>query len=309
MKNTAFGGVIALILAVLIIFVIDFFDNTIKSAEELTKKYEKPILGEIEEIKSNSDGRKITKKADKNRNTQKRPVMLEKNISFNVIEGYKSMRTNILFSLSTSENKIFVVSSANPDEGKSTTVVNIAVTLAQGNYKVLLCDGDLRKPVQSNIFGLKNKIGLSSLLSKMAEIDECIQNTDIENLDVLPSGEIPPNPSELLGSTRMEEIMKQLSKRYDYIIIDTPPINMVSDALNLSKFVAGVMIVVKYGSTTFGDIQNVINKIQLADMKNLGFIINNIKVNHKIGYYGKYNKYRYDYGYIDTEINAEDSKL
>ncbi|MCM1530583.1 MAG: polysaccharide biosynthesis tyrosine autokinase, partial [Alistipes sp.] len=300
-KNTAIGGLAALMLAVLIILAVDFFDNTIKSSENLEKKYDKPILGEIEEIK-NPDG----KKADKN--ATKKPAMLDKNVSFNVVEGYKSMRTNLLFALSTSENKAFVISSANPDEGKSTTAVNVAITLAQGNHKVLLCDGDLRKPVQAANFGVKNKKGLSSLLSKMSEIKDCIQSTDIENLDLLPSGEIPPNPSELLGSARMEEVLKQLSERYDYIIIDAPPINIVSDALNLSRFVAGIMMVVKYGSTTFDDVENAMNRIQLADMKHLGFVLNDIETKHGSGYYSKYGKYQYKYGYGTAEAKTEESE-
>lgn len=304
-KNTAIGGLAALMLAVLIILAVDFFDNTIKSSENLEKKYDKPILGEIEEIKNPSDKKKDKKKSDKN--APEKPAMLEKNVSFNVVESYKSMRTNLLFALSTSENKAFVISSANPDEGKSTTAVNVAITLAQGNHKVLLCDGDLRKPVQAANFGVKNKKGLSSLLSKMSEIMDCIQSTDIENLDLLPSGEIPPNPSELLGSSRMEEALKQLSERYDYIIIDAPPINVVSDALNLSRFVAGIMVVVKYGSTTFDDVENAMNRIQLADMKHLGFVLNNIQTKHRSGYYSKYGKYQYKYGYGNTETKTEES--
>lgn len=301
-KNTAIGGLAALMLAVLIILAVDFFDNTIKSSENLEKKYDKPILGEIEEIKKSSDG----KKSDKN--APKKPAMLEKNVSFNVVESYKSMRTNLLFALSTSENKAFVISSANPDEGKSTTAANIAITLAQGNHKVLLCDGDLRKPVQAANFGVKNKKGLSSLLSKMSEIKDCIQSTDIENLDLLPSGEIPPNPSELLGSARMEEVLKQLSERYDYIIIDAPPINVVSDALNLSRFIAGIIMVVKYGSTTFDDVDNAMNRVQLADMKHLGFVLNDIEIKHGSGYYSKYGKYQYKYGYGTTEAKTEEAE-
>ncbi|MCM1006898.1 MAG: polysaccharide biosynthesis tyrosine autokinase [Ruminococcus flavefaciens] len=304
-KNTIIGGLAGLMLSVLIILLIDFFDNTVKSAETLSNKYERPILGEIEEIRSCNDKKKSNRQ--KAENSHKKPAMLDKNVSFNVVESYKSMRTNLLFALSTSENKTFVISSANPNEGKSTTAVNIAITLAQSNNKVLLCDGDLRKPVQAANFGVKNKIGLSSLLSKMSEIDKSIHGTDIENLDLLPSGEIPPNPSELLGSARMEEMLKQLSERYDYIIIDAPPINVVSDALNVSRFVAGIMMVVKYGSTTFDDVETAMNRIQLADMKHLGFVLNDIQTKYRSGYYSKYGKYQYKYGYGNTETKTEES--
>ena len=137
------------------------------------------------------------------------------------------MRTNLIFSLSTSDKKIFAISSPNPSEGKSTTAANIAITLAQADNKVLLIDADMRKPVQHKIFQVKNKIGLSSVIGKMETPAKCIHKNVVKNLDLLPTGPKPPNPSELLASDQTAKILEELSGKYDYIIIDTPPVKKV----------------------------------------------------------------------------------
>lgn len=308
-KNTILGMAAGFMFIILLILVIDFFDNTVKSSEDLSKKYEKAILGEIQEIVIPNKGTKKNKnkkKKGQSSTSAERLTLLDKDMPFNITESCKAMRTNILFSLSVSENKAFVVSSANPGEGKSTTTANIAITLAQGKYKVLLADGDLRKPVQHHIFNVKNNTGFSSVLSKEKKLEECIKHTSVDNLDILPSGPIPPNPSELLGSSRTEKILNELSEKYDIIIIDTPPVNIVSDSLNLSRYVAGILTVVRYGFTTFEDIENAVNKIKLADMNLLGFVLNDIKGSRHGAYYSKYGKYKkygyykyknYEYGY------------
>lgn len=302
-KNTALGMAAGLMFILMIILVIDFFDNTVKSAEDLSSKYEKAILGEIQEINIPNKNAKKKKKKGKGSTSAERQTLLDKDMPFNITESCKAMRTNILFSLSVSENKTFVVSSANSGEGKSTTATNIAITLAQGGYKVILADGDLRKPVLHRIFQVKNDCGFSSVLSKEKKLEQCIKSTSVHDLDLLPSGPIPPNPSELLGSPRTERILNELNEKYDFIIIDTPPVNVVSDSLNLSPYVAGILTVIRYGYTTFEDTENAINKIRLADMNLLGFVLNDIKGKRHGAYYSKYKKYgyyknrNYEYGY------------
>ncbi len=306
-KNTVIGGIAAFMIAALIIFMIDFFDNTIKSTEALEKKYQKAILGEINDI-SVASGKK---KKDKN-SEEKRLTLLDKDVPFEIVESCKSMRTNIMFALSTAGNKTLAVSSPNPGEGKSTTAANIAIPLAEGGQKILLIDADMRKPVQHKIFGAKNDAGLSSVLSKMKKAEECIQETDVENLSILTSGPIPPNPSELLASENASELLKALSAQYDVIVIDTPPINTVSDSLNLSKSVAGILVVVRYGYTTDEELKNAVGKISLAKMNLMGFVLNDIVKKHRRGYYGKYGKYgykkRYAYEYGLTAEKKEESK-
>lgn len=292
MKNTALGGAAGFMLIVLIIFLIDFFDNTIKDSDALANKYKKAIIGEIEHF---GDSRK-KKSTDEDEHTK----LTDKDIPFSIVESYKSIRTNVTFSLSTFDKKIFAVSSANPGEGKSATSANIAIAMAQSGSKVLLIDADMRKSVQHKIFGIKNKKGLSSAVSKMSSIADCIQKNVMENLDILTAGPIPPNPSELLASEQMTAILNELSEKYAVIIIDTSPVNVVTDAMELAKNISGIIMVVRYAVTTDEDLAAANKKIEFAQMNLLGFILNNIKVKNHGGYYRKYkygSKYYYKKGY------------
>ena len=301
MKNTALGAAAGFMLIMLIVFLIDFFDNTIKDSDALANKYRKAIIGEIQQF-----GESKKKKPDENDHMK----LTDETTPFFIVESYKSIRTNITFSLSTFEKKIFAVSSPNPGEGKSTTSANIAIAMAQSGSKVLLLDADMRKPVQHKIFELKNKKGLSTAVSKMHPLESCIQKNVMENLDILPSGPLPPNPSELLASETMGKILNELNEKYDVILIDTPPVNVVTDAMELAKYISGIVLVVRYGRTTEEDVDNVIKRVELANMALIGFILNSVKF-QRSGYYSKYSKgqyyYRKGYGYYGTkpELNAE----
>ena len=281
MKNTMIGAVAGFMLIVLIIFLIDFFDNTIKDTDALGKKYNKAIIGDIQAFGDSK------KKRDADDVHLK---LTDKDAPFHIIESYKSIRTNLSFALSTVEKKTFAVSSANPGEGKSTTTANIAIAIAESGSHVLLIDADMRKSVQHKIFELVNKKGLSTAVSKIHTSDECIQKNVMENLDVLTSGPIPPNPSELLASDSMTSILETLRDRYTTIVIDTPPVNVVTDAMELAKNVSGIIMVVRYGITTIDDVEESMNKINFSQLNVLGFIMNGVKP-HGGRYYSKYRKY------------------
>lgn len=302
-RNIALGGMIGFIFAAMIVFLIDFFDNTIKETDGLTQKYNKAIIGEISEFEV---GKKKRRKKKSGEDAHVR--LTDPDVPFSVVESYKSIRTNINFALSTFDRKIFAVSSANPGEGKSTMSANIAIALAQGGNRVLLIDADMRKAVQHKIFGISNKRGLSSAISKMSKLQESIRKDVMENLDILPSGPIPPNPSELLASGQMRTILEKLSEEYAVIVIDTPPINVVTDAMELSDSIAGIVMVLRYAMTSFDDTEAAMKRIELANMNMLGFILNDVKhrsgayyskykYKYKYGKYGKYDKYGYGYGY------------
>lgn len=290
LKNTALGMAAAFMLIVLIIFVIDFFDNTIKDTDALANKYNKSIIGEIQEF---GDVKKKKKNADEDTHIR----LTDGNVPFYVVESYKSIRTNVSFALSTVEKKIFAVSSANPGEGKSTTVSNMAIAMAQSGSKVLLIDADMRKSVQHKIFHLTNRNGLSSAVSKMQKLENCIQKNVMENLDVMTAGPIPPNPSELLGSESMTAILEELQAQYDCIVLDTPPINVVTDAMELAKNISGVVVVLRYARTTAEDVDNVFKRLELANMNMLGFILNDVKTKRSGSYSGYKSKYYYKKGY------------
>ncbi len=299
MKNTVLGAAAGFMLIVLLLFVIDFFDNTIKDADALGKKYNKAIIGEIQQF-----GDRKKKKDEEDDHLK----LTDEETPFFIVESYKSIRTNVTFALSTVDKKIFSVSSPNPGEGKSTTSANIAIAMAQGGNHVLLIDADMRKSVLHKIFGLKNKKGLSAAISKMQKLDDCIQKNVMEHLDVMTAGPIPPNPSELLASDSMSKILDELSGKYDCIIIDTPPVNVVTDAMELAKNISGIIMVLRYAKTTEEDVDEVFKRIQLANMNLLGFILNDVKIK-RAAYYSKYNK-DYGYGYYGAkpEEDSDDKK-
>lgn len=304
-KNTMAGLAAAFMLIMTIIILTDFFDNTIKDSETLTNEYKKAIIGEIQQF-----GDEKKKKSNEDDNIK----LTEKELPFHIVESYKSIRTNITFSLSTFDRKIFAVSSANPGDGKSTTSANIAIVMAQSGSKVLLIDADMRKSVQHKIFGIKNKKGLSSAVSKMSVLEDCIQKNVMDKLDILTAGPVPPNPSELLVSEQMTTILNELSKKYDVIIIDTPPVNVVTDAMELAKNISGIIMVVRYAVTTYENLTAAIKKIEFAQMNLFGFILNGIESKVHGRYYSKskygskgYYEKGYGYGYYGNNSKTDNS--
>lgn len=211
---------------------------------------------------------------------------------FAIVESYKAARTNIMFSLSADEKKTFAVTSYSKGEGKSTVSSNLAISFSKMEKRVLLIDSDLRRPNIHNIFKVENTAGLSNVIGKMGDFDEIVHKDVLPNLDILTSGTIPPNPSELLCSTRFIDLVKRLNNEYDYVIFDTPPIGVVSDALLLKDLVAGYVVVLRERSTTHGDIQNLLESTKLADGKLLGFIKVGCTTGKKRG---KRNYYYYQY--------------
>ncbi len=312
MKNTLLGMIAGFMLTALLIFVIDFFDNTVKDPDYINNRYNKAIIGEIQQFEADKKKKQKKNKKNKNEHDINDYVKLtDKNVPFSVVESYKSIRTNISFALSTDDKKIFAVSSANPSEGKSTTSANIAIAMAESGKKVLLIDADMRKSMQHKIFGLKNKKGLSTAVSKMNNLEDCIQKSVVKNLDVMTAGPIPPNPSELLASKNMDEIIEKLNEQYDTIIIDTAPVNIVTDAMELSNKISGIVMVLRYAKTTNDDIDNAIKKMNFAQINVLGFIINGIKIKRSGKYYSKggyYYKKGYGYYGAKTEPEADEKK-
>ena len=227
-------------------------------------------------------------------------TLLQKDVPFQVTEAYKTLRTNLVFALSQKSNNILAISSALAAEGKSTTAANTAISIAQTNSKVLLIDADLRKPVQHRTFKLSNKAGLSTLLGGINSYKEVLNENVIPNLDIVTSGPIPPNPSEILASDNMKKFLGELSKYYDYVIIDTPPINIVTDTLTLLKSIAGVMLVAMQNQTPIEALEQAIDSINFAEGSILGIVMTNVdltssKYNYRYRYKYKYS-YKYAYG-------------
>ncbi len=230
-------------------------------------------------------------KRKKDNDSNPRAIISEKS-KFAIVEAYKTARTNIMFSLSASAKKSFAVTSFSKGDGKSTASTNLAISFSKLNEKVILIDCDLRRPNIHNILKLENSRGLSDVIGKMTTFQEAVIKNVIPSLDVLTSGTIPPNPSELIGSSVFEELIKQLEKEYDYIIFDTPPIGIVADSLMLKNLVAGYMVVVREGETTHGDVEKLMENFKLAEGKILGFLKVGCdpksRKSYKKGYYYQY---------------------
>ena len=205
---------------------------------------------------------------------------------FAVVEAYKAIRTNVLYALAQNKGKIVTVSSSLPGEGKSTCAVNLSAAFSQLGSRVLLIDADLRKPTVNKKLKIKNSSGLSSVLVGFCAFKDAVQHIN-QYFDVLASGPIPPNPAELLGSDNMRGLLDSLYNDYDYIIIDTPPINVVTDAILISHKSSGLILVVKSDSTTHEEFEKAVESIEFSDVKLLGVVINGGKK-----YSGKYEKYK-----------------
>lgn len=210
-----------------------------------------------------------------------------------ISESYRTLRTNIQFSSFDEKIRTIVVTSSGPGEGKSTTSSNLAVVLAESGKKTILIDCDQRKPKLHKVFALSNKYGLSNLLVEEVNFNDVINHTSIENLDVLTSGTRPPNPSELLSSAKMSQFIKNLKNEYEYIILDTPPVIMVTDAQILSQHSDGCLLVVSSGEADRDAAQRAKELLTKVNAKILGVVLNKIDVTGK-GYYGYY--YHYYYG-------------
>lgn len=213
-----------------------------------------------------------------------------KNPKSQATEAFRTLRTNIQFSSLDKEIKTIVLTSSQPSEGKSTIISNLAITFAQNNKKVLLIDCDLRKPTIHKKLDLSNLDGLTSLLMGEKKLDECIKFTTINNFYALPSGPIPPNPAELLGSKKMKSLLIELSEMFDIILLDAPPALAVTDAQILSALCDGVVFVTSFGQAEKHAVVRSKELIDKVGGRILGVVMNKVPSKSK-----KYYYYSYDY--------------
>jgi exopolysaccharide transport family protein len=287
--NFLLAAVIGLFLGVGLAFFFEYLDNTVKSPEEVEQLIRLPSFGMVPEI------------------SYERKKRLEKGTSYPVelvthghpksvlSEAYRNIRTSILLSFSEKPPKRIVITSPNPGEGKTTTVINTAIALSQTGAKVLIIDGDMRHPRVHKIFNEENGAGLSSFLSGNAPLDAIIKKTEVPNLYYIPSGPIPPNPSELIGSNLFKEMIKILGNRFDHMVLDSPPALGFADSVILSTIVDGVILVVLGGRTPRETLQRAKEVLYQVNAKILGVIINRVDIHRsEYGYY--YYRYHYYYG-------------
>jgi len=303
------GFAVSLMGSVGLVFLLESLDNTIKNTEDVSRYVQLPALGVIPVFAAAATQKTI---ADKRRKAigsgnkgkaiklyygpEERPTggLAILDTRSTAAEAYRALRTSVLLSAAGSPPKTILFTSSQPAEGKTTTVINTAISLAQLGASVLIIDCDLRKPTTHKVLGVNHSRGISTYLSRDVEVDDLIQNLPQQNnISLLPCGPIPPNPAELISSDKMKAMLASLAQRYDHILIDAPPIISVTDAVILSKLVDGVIMVVHGGRSTREAVRRARQELESVGAKIFGVVLNNVDLRHDAydGYY--YSQYGY----------------
>jgi capsular exopolysaccharide synthesis family protein len=276
------------------VFIRESLDRTVKSVEDVERLVALPTLAVIPFGSSSGSGysRYFTRDAGKIQGNGNMALSVLHAPGSAIAESYTVLRTSILLSTAPRPPQVLVVTSANPHEGKTCTSINLALSLAQRGGQVLIVDADLRRPGTSKSLGMSNGEGngLSSYLTGGHDIDKALQSfKGLPNMWVLPAGPIPPNPAELVASSTMETLMLDLRQRFDHIVLDSPPLLMVTDGIVLSVMADGVILVVESGATSRGALSRACQLLAQAGARVLGTILN--KMDHRAeGYY--YNSHQ-----------------
>jgi len=273
------GMILGFILGIALAFLRNFLDDRIKEEEDITKGTHVPLLGLIPNIKE--DNNKIK-------------VFLSPKSA--IAESFRNLRTNLQFMAKEKDAHVIAVTSTVGGEGKTTICVNLGGIMSMAEKKTVILNLDMRKPTLHQKFGLKNGQGMSTLLSGSTNLGDVIQHTEYENLDIISSGPVPPNPSELIQSVLMEKVLEKLKEVYDVIILDTPPIGLVTDARTLMHF-ADTSIYVLRADHSKKDFLRNIEKLSKEEISGLGILLNDVKMNRSSYGYG----YGYGYGYYEED--------
>jgi capsular exopolysaccharide synthesis family protein len=307
--NLSTGGGGGLILGIGIVLLFHFLDRSIKSAEELDRLLGLPVLAVIADL--SSKGRRSAygyygKRRKRRESAQEAPKKIElvatSNPRLGVSEAYRSLRTALL--LSTAGGiKVITVTSAEAGEGKTATASNLAAVMAQLGRKTLIIDADLRKARLHRIMGVSNRIGLVNVLAEGLDLKTAMQSTTMENLTVLPSGPHPPNPSELLASEPMIDLLQYAQEIFDVVIIDSPPVLAVTDAILVGKLSDGVLLCFRAGRVQREDAKACRDQLQLSGVRILGTLLNCYQPSTT----GRYDR-RYSYHYAYEGYSDDDSE-
>ncbi|MEU6427957.1 polysaccharide biosynthesis tyrosine autokinase [Microbispora sp. NPDC046973] len=279
--NLALGALLALFLSVGALVLRDRLDTTVKTSEALQRVAGSSVLGMI----------------GYERDARRHPLISRNNGRSSRAESFRSLRTNLQFIGVDQRPKSLVVTSCLAEEGKSTTSSNLAITLAQAGWRVILVDGDLRRPRIPDYLGIEGSTGLTDVLIGKARLQDVVQTWGHSDVAVLPSGQIPPNPSELLGSHGMRSLLDQLTQDYDMVILDAPPLLPVADAAALAAIADGALLVARYGKTRREQVARAVELLSSVNARLVGTVLNFVPVKHN-SYYG------YGYGSNPTDHEA-----
>jgi polysaccharide biosynthesis transport protein len=299
LRNMALGLMLGLVLGTACTIGVEMLDRTVRTPEDVERQLRLPFLGAIpafsESWREANGGILVPLKGQSPENG----LYYVSAASEVYWDSYRALRTSLLFSSPEGRPRSLLITSALPGEGKSTTCVNLAISLAQTAARTVILELDMRRPRLANLFNISNKQGMSRYLSGQSELHTEVQQTGIPNLFVVPSGPIPPNPPELLGSARMSRALELLGRHFEYVVIDGPPLVPVTDALVVSTQVNGVVLVVQGGKTPNDVVQKARNLLKSVDAKVLGVLVNNVKVDSPDMYY-----YSYRSGVRDSSYRA-----
>ena len=311
--NVILGMILGVGLGVGLAFLYDMLDNSVRTMEDL-ERMGQPVLGSIPMIKEgealarlkiptngvhNGVHGKLTNGTTATLEEKVAPVHTGSRLITHVApkspisEAYRALRTNIQYTHIDRSLRTLLVTSPGPGDGKSTSVANLAIVMAQMGSRVLLIDADLRRPVLHSLFNIDRRVGLSNVLVGRAEIADAVTSTDIENLHIMPCGALPPNPSELLGSSAMLRTLEALKQEYELVLFDSPPVIAVTDAAVLARLVDGVFLVVKAGQTSKEAAFRSYTLLNQVKAKVLGTLLNSVKVERMYGSYYYYYHYHY----------------
>jgi non-specific protein-tyrosine kinase len=294
LMNTLLAAIVGGMIGLGTAFLIEYLDDTIRTPDDIARVTQLSTLGIIARDKKNEDGGLIT--------------LIEPRSP--IAEAYRTIRTGIQFASVDKPLRTLVITSAGPGEGKSTSVANIAVVMAQAGKRVVVVDADLRKPTQHKRWGIPNTVGLTGvMLMDVEELDDenleqLLTPTPVENLWVLTSGQLPHNPSELLGSQKLQQVIERLKETYDTIILDSPPALAVTDPIVLGQVMDGIIIVVDAGTTREPALIHVLSELEKVQAHIVGLILNRFKSGSNSGYY----YYYYERYYSSDEGDAQDGK-
>ena len=297
-RNMPVGFIIGLLVGISLALLIGFIDQTIKNPEQAKRYLDVPVMGVIPKSKMPESRSRLIRE------------MLDNAKSQELIEAYRLLRTNLQYLISsrskTPGGKIFMFTSSIPHEGKSSSIALVSLLTARAGKKVLLIDADMHKPVQSRIFNLRSGVGFVSVLTGDKTVEEAVQHVE-DCLDVMPCGPIPPNPSELLMSERMPQLLDELRQKYDFVFIDITPALFLSDPLIVKPMVDGVLFMVACSQTKIGMVQRTLRQLQQVSKTPIGLVVNQFdrgEVGNRYGYYGYYRYHSY-YRYYRDYANED----
>lgn len=297
--NLILGMLMGLGVGIGVTFLREYLDTSVRRIEDL-QALGIPILGAIPRfeslVKDDFDAMSAGVNGRGEGEPKKLTLITHLRPKSPVSEAYRTLRTNLHFAESNEKLHTYLVTSAGPGDGKSTTIANLAVVISLQGTRTLLVDSDLRRPILHKLFGLEKQRGLSNVLIGQMTLEETIQKTDIKNLDVLPSGILPPNPAEILGSKRMQELVAEVKAQYDLVLFDAPPLIPVTDAAVLSQQLDGVLLVAKAAQTHRAALERVVELLHNVRTRVLGVLLNNVGREHTYGSYYYYYYYQYYYG-------------